>query len=71
LEEVERSQELTIELGERWSRICYTLYLKSIGQALVDSGDWTYVRKMVAFRTLSVTAIKNVSGDVTGYLGIA
>jgi PAS domain S-box-containing protein len=72
-EVVKRSEELTIELGEKVEPGFATFVVKACRTGLADSGDWTYVRKDGSTLPvqLSITAIKNVSGDVTGYLGIA
>lgn len=71
-EVVKRSEALTIELGERVEPGLATFVAKACKSGVADCNEWTYKRKdgsTLPIR-LSVTAIKNVSGDVTGYLGI-
>lgn len=71
-EVVKRSEDLTIELGERVEPGLATFVAKACKSGVADCNEWTYKRKdgsTLPIR-LSVTAIKNVSGDVTGYLGI-
>lgn len=71
-EVIKRSEDLTIELGEKVQPGFETFIAKACKSGVADSHEWTYVRKdgsTLPIR-LSVTAIKNVAGDVTGYLGI-
>lgn len=72
-EVVKRSEDLTIELGEKVEPGFVTFVIKACESGVEDSNEWTYVRKdgsTLPVR-LSITAIKNVLGQITGYLGIA
>ncbi|HEY4619217.1 MAG TPA: PAS domain S-box protein [Flavobacterium sp.] len=72
-EVMKRSEDLTIELGEKVELGFATFVAKACKSGVADSHEWTYVRKDgSSFPVqLSVTAIKSVLGEVTGYLGIA
>lgn len=73
-DEVEkRAKELSSELSENVIVGFDTLVIKVQKFDLADSHQWSYVKKdgTVFPIVLSVTAIKNDLGDITGYLGIA
>jgi PAS domain S-box-containing protein len=72
-EVVKRSEDLTIELEEKVEPGFDTFVVKARKTGLADSCEWTYVRKDGSTFPiiLSVTAIKNILGEITGYLGIA
>jgi PAS domain S-box-containing protein len=72
-EVVKRAQDLTIELGEKVEPGFDVFVIKAKKFGIADSHEWTYVRKDGGTFPiqLSVTAIKNSLGEVTGYLGIA
>ena len=70
---IKRSEDLSKELGEKIDPGFETFIVKARNFGMADCNDWTYIRKDgtgVPVR-LSSTAIKNKSGIVTGYLGIA
>ena len=70
---VQRSQDLTKELGEIVEPGCDVFFIKTRKFGISDSQEWTYLRKDgTTFPVLlSITATKNVVGEITGYLGIA
>ncbi|EIA07816.1 PAS domain S-box protein [Flavobacterium frigoris] len=72
-EVIQRSEDLTLELGEKVEPEFETFVIKACKTGLADVNEWTYVRKdgSIFPIQLSVTPIKSVLGDVTGYLGIA
>jgi PAS domain S-box-containing protein len=72
-EVVKRSEELTIELGEKVEPGFDAFVIKTHKLGVSESREWTYVRKDGSTFPvlLSVTAIKNQIGETTGYLGIA
>ncbi|NGY38026.1 PAS domain S-box protein [Flavobacterium sp. XN-5] len=69
---VKRSQELTKELGEEIEPGFDAFVVKAHKLNVPDSNEWTYIRKdATTFPVkLTVTAIKNRDGEVSGYLGI-
>lgn len=70
---VKRSEVLSEELGEKVEPGFDTFIVKARKLGIADYNDWTYIKKdgsSVPVR-LSSTAIKNKSGQITGYLGIA
>ena len=72
LQEVEeRGIELTEELG----RIIkgFDVFIEFARQGKYESREWTYIRKDRSFFPvqLAVTAIKNLAGEISGYVGIA
>lgn len=71
-EVIKRSDDLTAELGEIVEPGFATFVVKACKFGVADSHKWTYVRKDGSTFPvqLSVTAIKNILGEVTGYLGI-
>ena len=72
-EVVKRAEELSIELGRKVEPGYDTFVLKARDFGIADSQEWSYVRKdgTTFPMVLSVTAIKNSNGELTGYLGIA
>lgn len=72
-EVVKRSQELSEELGELVEPGFEVLFIKARKFGIADTHEWTYLRKDgTTFPILlSITAIKNSAGEITGYLGIA
>jgi PAS domain S-box-containing protein len=70
---VQRSQDLTKELGEIVEPGCDVFFIKTRKFGISDSQEWTYLRKDgTTFPVLlSITATKNVAGEINGYLGIA
>ncbi|UQD56511.1 PAS domain S-box protein [Flavobacterium sp. K5-23] len=72
-EVVKRSEELTIELGEKVEPGFDVFVIKARKSYVSETYEWTYVRKDGSTFPvlLSVTAIKNQLGEITGYLGIA
>ena len=72
-EVVKRSEELTLELGEKIEPGFDTFAVKARKFGVADSNEWKYVRKDGSTFPikLSVTAIKNNVDEITGYLGIA
>lgn len=70
-EVIARARELTVELGREVSPGFETFVAKaSLGE--IDEREWTYVRKdgsRFPVR-LSVTALFNERGQITGYLGV-
>mgnify|MGYP003644318359 CR=1 FL=1 len=71
-EVVKRAEELSIELGRKVEPGYETFVFKAREFGIADSQEWTYVRKdgTTFSMVLSVTAIKNIDGELTGYLGI-
>ncbi len=69
---IKRSEDLTIELGEKVEPGFATFVVKACKSGVADSNEWTYIRKDGSTFPvqISVTPIKNIAGDVTGYLGI-
>lgn len=72
-EVIKRSEELTVELGEKVLPGFDVFVVKARKLGIADSHQWTYVRKDGSTLPiqLSVTAIKNSEDEITGYLGIA
>ncbi|WP_367754186.1 PAS domain S-box protein [Flavobacterium sp. WC2430] len=72
-EVVKRAEELSIELGREIEPGYDTFVVKAREFGIADSQEWSYVRKdgTTFPMRLSVTAIKNKEGEITGYLGIA
>jgi PAS domain S-box-containing protein len=72
-EVVQRSQDLSKELGEIVEPGFDVLFIKTRKSGVADTHEWTYLRKDgTTFPVqLSITAIKNSIGEITGYLGIA
>lgn len=72
-EVVKRAEDLTIELGEKIEPGFDVFVIKAKKFGIADSNEWTYVRKDGGTFpiVLSVTAIKNIQGELTGYLGIS
>ncbi|MEZ7500107.1 PAS domain S-box protein [Flavobacterium sp. Arc3] len=72
-EVVQRSQELSEELGEFIEPGFEVFFAKALKFGIADTQDWTYLSKDgSAFPVqLSVTDIRNSLGEITGYLGIA
>jgi PAS domain S-box-containing protein len=72
-EVVQHSQELTEELGEIVEPAFDVFCIKTRKSGRTDNNEWTYVRKDGSTFPvrLSVTAIKNAGGEITGYLGVA
>lgn len=70
---VHRSQDLTIELGEKVTPGFDTIVTKARKLGIADSNEWTYIRKDGSkFPViLTITTIKNDLGEINGYLGIA
>lgn len=72
-EVVKHSEELSIEFGEKVTPGFETFVIKTRKSGMANSTEWTNVRKdgsTFPIR-LSLTAIKNNQGEITGYLGIA
>ena len=70
-EVVTRGEELSRELGYRVEGFeAFVAYAK---QGRFDRREWTYVRKDGSHFTVSlvVTAVKNATGTITGFLGVA
>ncbi|MFE3848741.1 PAS domain S-box protein [Flavobacterium sp. LB3P45] len=72
-EVVKRTEDLSKELGKNLAPGYDTLVLKAREFGIADSNEWTYVKKDGSLIpiVLSVTAIKNSEGELTGYLGIS
>lgn len=72
-EVIKRSEDLSVELGEKVEPGFGTFVIKACKSGIADVNEWTYKRKdgSVFPVQLSVTPIKSILGDVTGYLGIA
>lgn len=72
-EVVKRTEDLTKEFGENLIPGYDTFVLKARELDVADSNEWTYVRKDGSLIpvVLSVTAIKDNQGEITGYLGIS
>ena len=72
-EVVKRAEELSMELGRKVEPGYDTFVLKAREFGIADLQEWSYVRKdgTTFPMVLSVTAIKNKEGEMTGYLGIA
>lgn len=72
-EVVKRTDDLKNELGKNITPGYDTFVIKAKEQGVADSNEWTYVKKDGSLIpiVLSVTAIKNSEGEVTGYLGIS
>ncbi|WP_238567363.1 PAS domain S-box protein [Flavobacterium sp. 83] len=72
-EVVKRTEDLTKEFGIKITPGYDTFVIKARELGVADSNEWTYVRKdgSLIKIVLSVTAIKNSQGEVTGYLGIS
>jgi PAS domain S-box-containing protein len=72
-EVVQRSQDLSEELGETIEPGFDTFFIKTRKYGIADTHEWTYLRKDgTTFPVvLSITAIKNIEGKITGYLAIA
>ena len=72
LQEVE---ERGIELTEEFGRVIkgFDVFIEFARQGKYESREWTYIRKDKSLFPvqLAVTAIKNMSGDISGYVGIA
>jgi PAS domain S-box-containing protein len=71
-EVVKRSQEVSKEFGRTVEAGYDTFVFKARQFGVADSNEWTYVKKdgsTFPIR-LSVTAIRNAYGELTGYLGI-
>ena len=68
----ERSKSLTAELGETIEPGFATLVAKAL-RNLPDQHEWTFIRRDgTRFPVLlSVTALHDLEGEVTGYLGLA
>lgn len=72
-EEVQRrSAELTVELG-RPVEAGFETFVTKPRMGTLDEGEWTYVRKDGSTFPvlLSVTALFNSAGEITGYVGVA
>lgn len=72
-EVVKRTEDLIKEFGENLVPGYDTFVLKARELGIADSNEWTFVRKDGSLIpvVLSVTAIKNNLGELTGYLGIS
>jgi PAS domain S-box-containing protein len=72
-EVVQRSQDLSEELGELVEPGFDVFVIKPRKFGIADTHEWTYLSKNgTTFPvSLSVTDIKNNAGEITGYLGIA
>ncbi|CAM2885165.1 PAS domain S-box protein [Flavobacterium frigoris] len=72
-EVVQRSQDLSEELGELVEPGFDVFVIKPRKFGIADTHEWTYLSKNgTTFPvSLSVTDIKNSAGEITGYLGIA
>jgi PAS domain S-box-containing protein len=71
-EVIKYTTELSIELGEEVEPTFIDFVIKSCESGRSSSREWTYNRKDGSSFTmlLSLTAVKNIDGDITGYLGI-
>lgn len=72
-EVVKKAEELSIELARKVEPGFETFVLKAREFGIADSQEWSYLRKdgtTIPMR-LSVNAIKNSEGILTGYLGMA
>ena len=72
-EVIKRTEDLSKELGKDLAPGDDTFVLKAREFGVADSNEWTYVKKDGSLIpiVLSVTAIKNSQGELTGYLGIS
>ena len=72
-EVVKHTEDLIKEFGENLVPGYDTFVLKARELGIADSNEWTYVRKDGSLIpiVLSITAIKNNLGELTGYLGIS
>jgi PAS domain S-box-containing protein len=72
-EVVQRSQDLSKEFDETIEPGFDVLFIKTRKFGIADTHEWTYLRKDgTTFPVLlSITAIKNIKGEITGYLAIA
>ncbi|MFV5692713.1 PAS domain S-box protein [Flavobacterium sp. LT1R49] len=72
-EVVKHTDDLITEFGENLVPGYDTFVLKARELGIADSNEWTYVRKDGSLIpiVLSITAIKNNLGELTGYLGIS
>lgn len=71
-EVAERAKELSVELGKTIDP-GFEVFVVKARMGIPEEGEWTYIRKD-GFRfpvLLSVTAIKNEAGEITGFLGVA
>ncbi len=70
-EVIRRAQELSQELGQEVP-VGFETFIAKAKQGLVDENEWTYIRKdgTRLWVMLSVTALHNEQGDISGYLGI-
>lgn len=66
------TEELSIELGKKVEPTFADFVIKSCESGYSSSREWTYNRKNGSCFTmlLSLTSVKNIYGDITGYLGI-
>ncbi len=71
-EVVARARELTLELGKEVNP-GFEAFVAKAKVGLQDQRKWTYIRKDGSHLSvlLSVTALVDESGDITGYLGLA
>ena len=67
-----RAQELSLELGRRIEP-GFDTFIAKAALGMTDEREWTYIRKdRTRFPVLlSVTSLRDETGHVTGYLGIA
>jgi PAS domain S-box-containing protein len=72
-EVVKRTEDLSNEFGRDLVPGYDTFILKARELGVADSNEWTYVRKdgVLIPMVLSVTAINDSQGELTGYLGIS
>ena len=70
-EVVARGEELSRELRYRVEG--FEVFVAYAKQGRFDRREWTYVRKDGSLFTVSlvVTAVKNATGEITGFLGVA
>ena len=72
-EVVKRTESLSKELGKNLAPGYDTFVCKAREMEVEDVNEWTYIRKdgSLVPIVLSVTGIKNIQGELTGFLGVA